>query len=953
MYMGLIDIEHSDLQKLLNKNALLEKKLLREKSARKEAELLLEIKSKELYHTANELKITAEELSATLSQKSGDLEHLLKHVIDIICEVDIKGSINFLTGGYEQVLGYTKDELIHKSFYDFIPVPFKNEIFEFYVKAIENKQIETFKEVPIMHKNGNLIWINQTVRLLFQGDEFVKAVAVARDITTTKQIIADREVEHNRLTEIIQNMPLAILLEDENRRIVQTNNMFCELFDIPALPHMLVGSDCFVAVEESKHLFKEPEAFISEIDRIIKERKPVLHQQLKMVNGTSLIRDYVPIFEKDVYRGHMWVYNDISEIERKDYLLAQKELKYTRVLENLKLGILEVDEQEVITKAFPSMAELTGYSIDEMIGQRASELLTDEFCGTDFDKITRDRNQGIMGAYEAKIRCKNGEYRDLLISGAPIMESNDEIRGSIGIHFDISNIKRLEKSLRDARDKAEEAKQFEQNFTARMSHEVRTPLTALQGTLELMAQIKDDTTKYHYLNTARTSANHLRSLVDDILEFSKMKAGKRKAIISRFFLHEFLNEVADGFKLIADEKGLNFIFLIEDIKGLEIQTDRKMLYQVLSNLLSNAIKFTSTGYVGLSVKVRQDSYFEIDVFDTGIGIKESDQKRIFNEYERTKDVEEKFEGAGLGLGIIMGILPELKAEIDLKSVYRKGSCFTVKIPQKTSDWLQNEENILQDANELEKLDRLLIIDDSQQIRHYFKNTLSTYDLYIESAISGYDGINSARKNAFDLIIVDFRMPDINGLEASVKIRENGYEGPIIMASASPPEELQNFDGFEFINAFLSKPFMPIELVKSIEEFYVLQKKNTDSEGSKLKLIPELDLKSIREIYGDNDNYLVDSFQLFLDIYEELFNDLENAISNLDVEKASLLIHKLKPSLTMIGLEEERMKIKDLDIQISNGFPFSKVKPVVKKLKTVVKRQVPLIQKQIQKIKTHV
>jgi PAS domain S-box-containing protein len=596
------------------------------------------------------------------------------------------------------------------------------------------------------------------------------------------------------------------------------------------------------------------------------------------------------------------------------------------------------------------MVRLLGFSEQELVGEKASDFLLDEGQRRKMKGVDHERLKGRSSAYEAEIRAKNGVLKNVLISGAPIYSSEGEIEGSIGIHFDITKIKELENYLRKAKQDAELAKKAEENFTARMSHEVRTPLTALQGTLELMSQISDDNQRNQYLQSARTAAKHLRSLVDDVLEFSKIKAGKRKVTKSRFFINAFINDLAQNFKSVADEKGLSFFTLYKTNDDYEVQTDAKMLYQILSNLLSNAIKFTAEGYILINVKKRENDFLEIDVFDTGIGIKPEDQKSIFGDYIRTADVESNFDGAGLGLGIVKGLLSKLNANITLQSEYGKGSCFTLRMPQKVGAWIENKIQ-LENGAAVEKplLKSTLVIDDSSQIRHYCKSVLSSFDVHFESAINGLDGVSSALDRSFDVILVDYRMPDINGLEAAKRIRENGFKGVVIMATATPVEDLIAEKEFKNIDSVLNKPFLPTDMIKSLNKYFELREKTGPATENNLQLLPELDNDSIRSIYGNNAAYMRESFKLFIDGNQENMINIFEAIERRDIDKVSMLIHKLKPSLMMIGLEKEREKIKNLDKEITQGYDLSKVKRIIEDLQLIIDKQIPILKQQIAKL----
>ncbi|MEN0005406.1 MAG: PAS domain S-box protein, partial [Bacteroidota bacterium] len=218
---------------------------------------------------------------------------------------------------------------------------------------------------------------------------------------------------------------------------------------------------------------------------------------------------------------------ELSHAQRR---LRESEEKYRGIMENMELGLLEVDVEQNILRAYDSFCEMTGYTSDELIGQNAEEIFIVPAFKSVIQAEDRDRRTGKSSVYEVQIKHKNGRPIWVLISGAPIYDSAGKMVGSIGIHYDITNRKMLEEELRQAKEVAEEARAAEQQFLARMSHEIRTPLNAIVGMTHLLYDTQPSSEQQEYLTVLKRSADILTGLISDILDFSKIQAGEMKVV---------------------------------------------------------------------------------------------------------------------------------------------------------------------------------------------------------------------------------------------------------------------------------------------------------------------------------------------------------------------------------------------------------------------------------------
>ena len=407
----------------------------------------------------------------------------------------------------------------------------------------------------------------------------------------------------SRLQTLISSMHSGILAENTNRQIILTNQIFCDIFKIPLDPDSMKGMDCSDAAQNSKHLFEDEAGFVERIDNILMDRKRIDGELLKMKDGSILERDFLPIYEKGDYIGHIWKYQDVTQLINSKESLKKVEDKYSRIIENLELGLIEVDLEERITKVYPAFSNMTGYSDQELLGKKATDLLALAEDHVQLHQQNELRKQGLSSVYETKIRAKDGSVKYLIISGAPIYDMNNDVVGSLGVHVDISERKKLEEELINANEKALSSVKIKDMFVANMSHEIRTPMNVIIGMLDLIGDEGLDPERKKYMQTIKRSANALLELINDLLDFSKIESGKFHVVLDTIDLEAFCNSMENMFQPLAQKKSVDFsIEKIGDIPK-NIISDEGRLEQVIRSLVSNAFKFTENGHVKIIVRL--------------------------------------------------------------------------------------------------------------------------------------------------------------------------------------------------------------------------------------------------------------------------------------------------------------------------------------------------------------
>lgn len=317
---------------------------------------------------------------------------------------------------------------------------------ESYLKLIAKnvfENIQTDLEFEVESNNNDYYLIRS---ILSPNKEHINVYT--SNINKRVEIDKDLKNSEERLKQLILSLDEAVLLEDEHRRVIFTNQMFCDFFSIPVPPESLIGYDCTLAAEETKHLFKNENTFVSEINALILDRRQVVNQEIELKNGKILSRSYIPLILNNEYKGHLWKYSDITPQKNYERNLEARESKYRNIISNMNLGLMEVDLDDKIVFVNKSFEKLSGYIQAELIGKKAAEL----FLNKENIQIIRDageeRLKGVSSTYELEARDKDGNTRWWLVSGAPNYNDEGQITGSVGIHLDLTENRLAQEHIR-------------------------------------------------------------------------------------------------------------------------------------------------------------------------------------------------------------------------------------------------------------------------------------------------------------------------------------------------------------------------------------------------------------------------------------------------------------------------------------------------------------------------
>lgn len=645
---------------------ILERALAREKAARKQAEKILETKAAELYDAKQKLEKSYTELEALLNRTDSQLQGVFENIVDAYVIIDLMGDILKMNEAAVNLLGF-KSQKENFNLINMVPQNESTRVQETFKKLFKKGSVTNF-HVNIVTKDNRNLLVHINASVIYDQGIPVAAQGIVRDITKEKAAEKKLIESENRLATLILNLNSGVLLEDENRKIVLTNNKFCELFNIPVSPEFLVGQDCSNSAEQSKSLFEDPEDFVIKINEIVQNREKVLGDELKMIDGTILERDYIPIFENNVYKGHLWKYTDVT-LRRKyrKSLEVQKE-KYSNIIANMNLGLVEVDNDDKILMLNQSFIEMSGYSEEELIGKIGADVFP---IGHHQDKLkseNENRKKGESNSYEIEIKNKLGEIRHWLISGAPNYNLNGEIVGSIGIHLDITDIKSLELQKEKLLDQLAKSNHELQEYAHIVSHDLKSPLRSINALINWIKEDnkgKLDEVSLENFNLIDDTVEKMDNLITDILTYSSIGSDEHEK--EEVQVNEVIKDIINMLH-VPESISINIIKPLPFITGYKTK-----LQQLFQNLISNAIKFTDKEHGVINISVENlDDYYQFSVQDNGIGIEEQFHDKIFKVFHSLKKSKDS---TGIGLSIVQKIVQLHDGKIWLESKINQGTTF--------------------------------------------------------------------------------------------------------------------------------------------------------------------------------------------------------------------------------------------------------------------------------------
>jgi len=775
-----------------NEIDILKRSIERQKKARKQAERILEEKSKDLYDLTLQLRETNERLENLLSEKTSELEGVFINIIDPYIVMDPGGKVIKMNQAAISLLGYNfKDEdfnlksIIHpdyleqskKSFEQLYEVGtiknFKTKIIandkseilvqlnasviydkhkkaiaaqgilrditrEEEVKqllAVQKRQLDIIVENSplgiVLTDKGEIIKSNQafqnylgyskseiegmivkeisspedideSLRLMEKmeegdidkftlikrytkkdGSQFLARtsvsavrdsigimeyqVAIVEDITKEREAADLLKESESRLSSLISNLHLGVLLEDKKQNIVLSNQMFCKLFSIGKSPDELLGKHVSSVSDLVDSWIVDLPSFKKLTQTLLKEKKTVLGKIIELHGGQIIEIDYIPIYSNGLYTGHLWIFNDVTV--RNNYrrnLEIQKE-KYSSIIANMNLGLIEVNNDDIILLVNQSFCQMSGYSEAELLGEKGADILSVKNKELLLSK-SKERLKHHSDSYEVQVKNKDGEWRYWLISGAPRYDETGKVVGTIGIHLDVTEQKQLELQKEQLLNQLESSNVALKEYAHIVSHDLKSPLRSLNALLTWMKEDYGDVLDeagIQNLNLMEDKLEAMDNLINGILQYSSIQDDVSKN--TSVDVNEVVKEIEEIIYIPPHVK-INIVNTLPTIIA-----DKTKIHQLLQNILTNAVAHIECeeGLVEIGSRDSGDCW-TFRIKDNGTGIPPEYHEKIFDIFQT---IGNKEGSTGIGLSIVKKIIEIYNGEICLDSAKGKGTEF--------------------------------------------------------------------------------------------------------------------------------------------------------------------------------------------------------------------------------------------------------------------------------------
>ncbi|MEO6978800.1 MAG: ATP-binding protein, partial [Mucilaginibacter sp.] len=487
---------------------------------------------------------------------------------------------------------------------------------------------------------------------------------------------------------------------------------------------------------------------------------------------------------------------------------------------------VSIDKKGSLIFCNRQMAQILGYDQNEILGlnwlekfvpKNQRETLAESFRNNKFD-----------AQFINSVLCRNGEERIISWQNTVSYDENGKIKEITGIGEDITDRQKATQALISAKELAEKSSHFKSEFLSIMSHEIRTPMNAVIGTTNLLLSENPLPEQVEYLNILKFSGENLLAIINDILDYNKIEAGKLELNAQPFNVINLAQKIKQSFYARVAEKDLEIDLGIDAGIPEYLVGDQVRLGQVINNLLSNAIKFTHEGKVSLLLTKQtcddRHATIKFTVADTGIGISPENLALIFDPFmQESQNNDNDYGGTGLGLAITKRLIELHKSNISVISEPGKGTQFSFEITFDVAKQVQGE-NLLTPAaaNAERNLQgmRVLVVDDNKMNLMIASKFLKKWQVEADEAISGELAIEMVNNNSYDLIIMDLQMPGMDGFETTKVIRQTNTCTPIIALTADAMPETHAKALAAGMCNYLTKPFVPDTLFEKVANHYV-------------------------------------------------------------------------------------------------------------------------------------
>jgi two-component system sensor histidine kinase/response regulator len=697
---------------------------------------------------------------------------------------------------YMEMHGYTSKEEFERI--PAVELYFDPEDRKLFLNKMGEGAVRNF-EIKHKRKDGSQFWVSLSAIPQIGKHSEKLSLVIAQDITERKKAEEALKISEERYRMLVENAPVGVVLSTLEGQPIERNRAICEM-------HGYDSKEEFSKVK-SAELYADPakrKLFLKKL-----EKGPVFDFETthKRKDGSTFWVSLTAIPWTSASRGKevITIAQDVTDRKR-----AEERLKLRATLLDAATSSIVLQRMDG-TLAYVNQSALRMYGHNRNTFSRTNvrDFIAPESV-PDFDKLLRETSE--KKEYRGEfihVRKDGAKFPVEVYATAVSTEGN---RFILSIVNNITERKEMETALKKAKEEAEAANQAKSEFLAHMSHEIRTPMNAIVGLTHLALKTEITPKQRDYLSKVQTSANSLMGIINDVLDVSKIEAGKMEMEKTNFQLDRVFGNIVEMFSLRAQEKGIEFRFETTSDTPLDLVGDPLRLGQVLINLVNNALKFTEKGEIVVSTKALSKENdkvrLQFSVRDTGIGMTEEQKARIFTPFTQADDsMTRRYGGTGLGLTISRQLVEHMGGEISVTSEPGVGSTFTFTTRLGIQPEKSTTGKVVPAA--LRGL-KVLVVDDNSTATEILKNMLTSMSFEVTAVDSGRAALQELEdpNNSYGLVLLDWRMPDMDGFETARRIKSNLHlarSPKIFLVTAYGRQEAMQQAEELRLDAFLVKP----------------------------------------------------------------------------------------------------------------------------------------------------
>ncbi len=842
--------------------------------------------------------MNATQTALALSEESEQrIKGILETAAHTIVTVGANGKIDAVNPAVKVAFDYDADALIGQHVSLILP-DFGDRLDDgggcYRLESASGREHESLGQ----RKDGTTFPIEVSVSAFMRGGQPFYT-AIVRDVTVRKAAEAKAREAETRLIEAIEALPDGFVLYDADDRLVICNEHYRDIYRTSA-DLIRPGNTFETIIREGalrgQYQSDDVETWIEQ--RLVEHRNPGAGVEQKLDDGR-----WLRVIERKTNSGFTVGFRvDITALKEREEALRQSQDLLGATVKAALDAIIVINHEGNIIRFNPAAERIFGYQANEVIGRDMAELIIpDKYRSAHRNGLAHylKTQEGPVIGKRIEIEGMRSDGKEIIVELAVQKSNGPEGPVFIGYLRDITDEKAREAALIEAKDKAEVAGRAKAAFLAMMSHEIRTPLNGVLGLLNLLQDTPLKEHQREYVRTAHKSGNALLTIINDILDFSKLEAGQMTLEEGIFRVDELLSDVTKIVAPLAQQKGLVVQTSVDKTVPEACVGDAGRLRQVLLNLASNAVKFTDTGSVTINVNCDMQSAEDMAeltfrVIDTGIGIPDEKKELIFSEFTTLDPgANGQLGGTGLGLAISKAITKAMGGTIEFSSEFGVGSSFsfTVQLPVGDSSLIPRDDDLAVPAEHLKDL-RVLLAEDNMTNQLVFRTMIEAGGCKVDTASNGLEALACLERQSYDVVLMDVAMPELDGLEATRRIRQLSAPTcniPIIALTAYALAEDQARCLAAGMDKVLTKPIVRRKLYAALAEIEAPMDQTLDQPTNQ----PPIDLSVLDELFdGEPAAVKRQALTQFLADIREQRESLDNATERDDLQAIERASHVL-------------------------------------------------------------